>query len=118
MHKGRRVSRNYVYNSVCNNAERLGLHDPDGLLIEKFTPHCCRHWFTTHLRRAGMSREFRQALRGDVVKDAVDIYDHIDLEELRGDYLDKVPQLKPALLCQAADVNIRKPGRQTVFGEY
>jgi len=65
-----------------------------------------------------MSREFRQALRGDVVKDAVDIYDHIDLEELRGDYLDKVPQLRPALLCQADDVDIPKPGRQTVLGMY
>ena len=65
-----------------------------------------------------MSREFRQALRGDVVKDDVDIYDHIDLEELRGDYLDKVPLLKPALLCQATDVDIRKPCRQTVLGIY
>ena len=35
VHKGRRVSRNYVYNIVRNNAERLGFHNPDGLLIEK-----------------------------------------------------------------------------------
>lgn len=35
MHKGRRVSRNYVYNIEHNNAERLGFHNPDGLLIEK-----------------------------------------------------------------------------------
>lgn len=118
VHNGRRVSRNYVYDSVCNNAERVGLHNPDGPLIEKLTPHCGRHWFTTHLRRAGMSREFRQALRGDVVKDAVDIYDHIDLEELRGDYLDKIPQLKTAMLCPAAVEDIQTPGRQTVLGVY
>jgi integrase/recombinase XerD len=85
-----RISRNFVYYTVTNNALRLGIHDPDGLLIEKFTPHCCQHWFTTHLRRAGMSREFRQALRRDVIKDAVDIYDHINLEELRRDYLDRI----------------------------
>ena len=118
VHKGRRVSRNYVYDLVCDNAERIGLHNPDELLIYKFTPHCTRHWFTTHLRRAGMSREFRQALRGDVVKDAVDIYDHIDLEELRGDYLDKIPLLKSAMLCPAAVADLRQPGRQTVLAVY
>lgn len=112
-----RISRNYVYRSVCDNAERAGLHNKDGPLIEKFTPHCCRHWFTTHLRKAGMSREFRQALRGDVVKDAVDIYDHIDLEELRADYLDKIPQLKESL-CQPVPAGQLQPGRQSVLGMY
>jgi len=101
-----RVSRNYVYRSVCENALRLGLHDPDKLLIDKFTPHCCRHWFTTHLSRAGMSRQHLQALRGDVVKDAVDIYDHIDLDGLRGDYLDKIPQLKLARVCPLASSDL------------
>lgn len=115
---GNRIGRNFVYRTVCDNAERVGLHNPDGPLIEKLTPHCGRHWFTTHLRRAGMSREFRQALRGDVVKDAVDIYDHIDLDELRGDYLDKIPQLKTAMLCPAAVEDIPTPGRQTVLGVY
>jgi integrase/recombinase XerD len=115
---GQRISRNFVYNTVTQNAQRLGFHNPDGLLIEKFTPHCCRHWFTTHLRRAGMSREFRQALRGDVVKDAVDIYDHIDLEELRKDYLDKIPQLKPALLCPDVDQDSKQAGRQTILQSF
>jgi integrase/recombinase XerD len=111
-----RISRNFVYNTVTQNAQRLGFHNPDGLLIEKFTPHCCRHWFTTHLRRAGMSREFMQAMRGDVIKDAVDIYDHIDLEELRRDYLDKIPQLKPALLCP--DRDSREAGRQSILQSF
>ena len=115
---GRRISRNFVYRTVTQNAQRLGLHNPDGPLIEKFTPHCCRHWFTTHLRRAGMSREFRQALRGDVVKDAVDIYDHIDLEELKRDYLDKIPQLKPALLCPDTDLDPWHPGKQTTIQSF
>ncbi|UEC43438.1 MAG: hypothetical protein METHAR1v1_1400004 [Methanothrix sp.] len=56
-------------------------------------PHCCRHWFTTHLRRAGMPREFIQGLRGDVRKEAIDIYDHIDRKELRESYLAHIPQL-------------------------
>jgi integrase/recombinase XerD len=115
---GRRISRNFVYKTVTQNAQRLGFHNPDGPLIEKFTPHCCRHWFTTHLRRVGMSREFRQALRGDVIKDAVDIYDHIDLEELRTDYLDKVPQLKHALFCPDVDRDSRQTGRQTILQSF
>lgn len=75
-------------------ATRLGLHNPKSKsLRERFTPHCCRHWFTTHLRRAGMPREFIQELRGDVRRDAIDIYDHIDREELRRSYLAHIPQL-------------------------
>ena len=65
-----------------------------------------------------MSREFRQALRGDVVKDAVDIYDHIDLEELRRDYLDKIPQLKLALFCPDGVRDSKQAGRQTILQSF
>ncbi|MFZ3148641.1 MAG: tyrosine-type recombinase/integrase [Methanothrix sp.] len=75
-------------------AARVGLHDPKSKnLQERFTPHCCRHWFTTHLRRAGMPREFIQELRGDVRRDAIDTYDHIDEDELKVSYLAHIPQL-------------------------
>jgi integrase/recombinase XerD len=40
-----------------------------------------------------MPREFIQELRGDVRKEAIDIYDHIDKKELRESYLANVPQL-------------------------
>ena len=40
-----------------------------------------------------MPREFIQELRGDVRREAIDIYDHIDKEELRKSYLVHVPQL-------------------------
>lgn len=92
-YEGRRISRNYVYNTVTRFASRLGLHDHRGPLNKKFTPHCFRHFFTTHLRRAKMPREFIQELRGDRRKDAVDIYDHIEIEELRKTYLACIPSL-------------------------
>jgi integrase/recombinase XerD len=79
---------------VVQTAERIGLHDPNSERMEDhFSPHCCRHWFTTHLRRAGMPREFIQELRGDVRREAIDIYDHIDKKELRESYLAHIPQL-------------------------
>jgi site-specific recombinase XerD len=53
----------------------------------------CRHWFTIHLRRAGMPRQFIQELRGGVRKEAIDIYDHIYEKELRESYLAHIPQL-------------------------
>ena len=82
--KGGRLNRNGVYLAVTRPAEKIGLHNPNSDRMEDhFSPHCCRHWFTTHLRRAGMSREFIQELRGDVRKEAIDIYDHIDKKELR-----------------------------------
>ena len=91
---GTRLNRNGVYLAVTKPAERLGLHNQGSDRMEDhFSPHCCRHWFTTHLRRAGMAREFIQELRGDVRKEAMDIYDHIDKKELRESYLAHVPQL-------------------------
>jgi len=91
---GDRLNRNGVYTAVTKAAERAGLHNPDSDRMEDhFSPHCCRHWFTTHMRRAGMPREFIQELRGDVRKEAIDIYDHIDRKELRESYLAHIPQL-------------------------
>ena len=62
-------------------------------LEDRFTPHCCRHWFVTHLLRAGMSRDFVKELRGDTRGEAIDIYNHIDKKELRESYLAHIPQL-------------------------
>jgi integrase/recombinase XerD len=92
--KGLRLGGAGVDILVREAAMRVSLHDHNSNRLElKFTPHCCRHWFTTHLRKAGMSREFIQELRGDVRREAFDIYDHIDKEELRESYLAHIPQL-------------------------
>jgi integrase/recombinase XerD len=92
--EGGRLNRNGVYTAVTKAAELVGFHNPDSDRMEDhFSPHCCRHWFTTHLRRAGMPREFIQELRGDVRREAIDIYDHIDLKELKESYLAHIPQL-------------------------
>ena len=91
---GGRLNRNGVYTVVTKAAERAGIHKPESDRMEDhFSPHCCRHWFTTHMRRSGMPREFIQELRGDVRKEAIDIYDHIDKKELRESYLAHIPQL-------------------------
>ena len=92
--KGGRLKRNGVYSMVVKYAEQVGLHDSTSSKPEDhFTPHCFRHWFTTHLRRAGMDREFIKALRGDRRREAIDIYDRIDRQELRRAYLAFMPQL-------------------------
>jgi integrase/recombinase XerD len=91
---GDRLDRGGILMLVRDAARRVGLHNPASDRMEDhFSPHCCRHWFTTHLRRAGMPREFIQELRGDVRKEAIDIYDHIDKKELRESYLAHIPQL-------------------------
>ena len=92
--RGERLNRSGITTLVTKWATYYGLHDPSSKQIEDhFTPHCCRHWITTHLRRAGMSREFIQELRGDARREAIDVYDHIDIGELRREYLDKIPKL-------------------------
>ena len=91
---GDRLDRGGVLLLVAEATRRVGLHNPDSERMEdRFSPHCCRHWFTTHLRRAGMRREFIQELRGDSRREAIDIYDHIDLKELKEAYLAAIPQL-------------------------
>jgi integrase/recombinase XerD len=92
--EGDRLERRGVYDAVVKAAERIGLHDPDSKRMEDhFSPHCCRHWFTTHLIRSGMSRDYVKELRGDARHEAIDIYNHIDKKELRESYLAHIPQL-------------------------
>jgi integrase/recombinase XerD len=90
---GTRITKRTVENSIEKHAERLSLHKPGTRLEDRFTPHCCRHWFVTHLLRAGMSRDFVKELRGDARGEAIDIYNHIDKKELKESYLAHVPQL-------------------------
>ncbi len=91
---GTRLCTHSVYQIVTKHASRLGIHDSKSEDLEgRFTPHCFRHWFTTMLRRGGMRRELIQELRGDSRKDAIDIYDHIDPEELQREYLRCIPAL-------------------------
>jgi len=90
----RRLKRSGVYNSIVYHAKKIGLHNPDSnKLIDHFSPHCFRHWFTTMLLRANMPREYVKELRGDARNEAIDIYHHIDREELRKSYLGCIPQL-------------------------
>ena len=91
---GYRISRTDVYEAVMKAAVRVGLHDSSSDRLEDhFGPHCCRHWFCTHLFRAGMRREYIKELRGDSRKEAFDLYNHIDLKELKEAYLASIPQL-------------------------
>jgi integrase/recombinase XerD len=91
---GSRIKKRSVEEVIEKHAERLGLHNPGAEKLEdRFTPHCCRHWFVTHLLRAGMSRDFVKELRGDTRGEAIDIYNHIDKKELKESYLAHIPQL-------------------------
>lgn len=92
--KGSRLCPDQIERLVEKHASRVGLHDPQSERLEEhFGPHCCRHWFTTHLIRSGMPRDFVKELRGDARHEAIDIYNHIDKNELRESYLAHIPQL-------------------------
>lgn len=89
-----RLSRNGVYQAVVKYAKKLGIHKSKSKRLEDhFGPHCFRHWFTTFLLRNNMPREFVKELRGDSRHEAIDIYHHIDREELRKMYLACIPKL-------------------------
>ncbi|MGQ9507233.1 MAG: tyrosine-type recombinase/integrase [Candidatus Bathycorpusculaceae bacterium] len=89
-----RLSRNGVWTAIVKYAKRLGFHNPNSPRLEDhFGPHCFRHWFTTWLLRNGMPREYVKELRGDKRGEAIDIYYHIDRQELRRAYLAYIPKL-------------------------
>jgi len=91
---GKRLMRSGVYNMVTKQAEKAGFHDPDSRRTEDhFTPHCFRHFFTTMLSRSGIDKDLLKELRGDARRDSMDVYRHIDPEELRKAYLAHVPEL-------------------------
>ena len=56
------------------------LHEQVGILTEE-------------LLRAGMSRDHVKWIRGDAMKESIDIYYHIDVEDVRKSYMAYVPQL-------------------------
>lgn len=91
---GERLGRSGVTDLVVAAAERVGLHDPSSERLEdRFGPHNCRHWFTTHLIRAGMPRDYIKELRGDSKREAIDVYNHIDPKELEDSYMEHMPRL-------------------------
>jgi integrase/recombinase XerD len=91
--KGQRLKSEGVDRIVRIAAERVGLYIASKKLEDRFTPHCCRHWNATHLLKAGMPREHVKWLRGDAMKEAIDIYNHIEPEDVKKSYLVHVPQL-------------------------
>ncbi len=94
-----RLDRNGIYSAITKYATRLGLHDPSSRRLEDhFGPHCFRHWFTTWLLRRGMRREYVKELRGDRRREAIDVYDHLDMDEVRKGVPFVYPQARLYLL--------------------
>lgn len=92
--KRTRLERSQITKKINLYAARVGIHNPRSKRLEdRFSPHYFRHWFTTWLLRNGMPREYVKELRGDSRKDAIDIYNHIDYEDLRIQYLSCIPKL-------------------------
>ncbi len=89
-----RIDKNRVYEDIVKPATALGLHNPDSdKLSDHFSPHAFRHWFTTWLLRNGMPRDYVKELRGDSRSEAIDIYNHLDMEDVREEYLIRIPKL-------------------------
>jgi len=91
--RGQCLSNAGVNTVVRKAAIRAGLHDhKSNRLEDKFTPHCCRHWLVTHLIRGGMPREQVKWIRGDAMREAIDLYNHIDPEDVKRNYLACIPK--------------------------
>jgi integrase/recombinase XerD len=77
---------------VREAARRVGLYNDGFIKLEdKFMPHWCRHWNAAHLLRLGMPRDFVKWLHGDAMKEAIDIYNHINPDDVKKSYLAHIP---------------------------
>lgn len=91
---GGRIHKDYPGQVLAELGAALRLHNPEGPLNQRLSPHCLRHFFTTWLYRAGMDPEYLKWLRGDSLSsEAWEIYNHIDIEEVRIEYLRRIPKL-------------------------
>jgi integrase/recombinase XerD len=86
---GRQLHKDYPGNYLRKVGVQLGIHNPDGSLDEKLTPHCWRWFFTTRMFTAGMCEQYIKYLRGDVLatKAAWEGYLSIDKDLVRMEYL-------------------------------
>ncbi|PWB49615.1 MAG: hypothetical protein C3F06_13665 [Candidatus Methanoperedenaceae archaeon] len=92
--KGGRIHKDAPGMILAELGKKLHLHDPNGPLEQKLSPHTFRHWFTSHLFRAGMNSQYIKFLRGDSMrKESWQIYNHIDIELVRVEYLRCIPQI-------------------------
>jgi integrase/recombinase XerD len=87
--KGERLMGRGIYNIFTKLARASGIQTGG----KHWSVHSTRYAFTTWLLSGKMSREHVQKLRGDSIKDAIDIYHHISDEELRKEYLRAMPIL-------------------------
>jgi len=92
---GKRVHKDHLGRVLARLGEQLGLHDPNtDDLDRKLTPHCFRHFFVTQLFRNGMDPEYIRWLRGDSMEvSSWQIYNHIDTEAVRAEYIKYIPKL-------------------------
>lgn len=92
--KGGRIHKDAPGMIIAELGEKLHLHDKNGTLEMKLTPHCFRHCFTTYLFRAGMNPQYIKFLRGDSLrKESWQIYNRIDIELVRAEYLRCIPKI-------------------------
>jgi len=104
--RGGRIHKDYAGKMIAELGEELGYHDPGGPLCSKLTPHCFRHWFTTWLFRAGMEPEYIKWLRGDSLRaEAWQIYNHIDGDQVRQEYLRCIPAIMQE--SQSKNITVR-----------
>jgi site-specific recombinase XerD len=78
---------------ITKAAIKAGLQDGSGELEQHVTAHCGRHFHGTQLLRAGMPREYVKWLRGDKMREAIDIYNYIDPSDVKKKYLECMPTL-------------------------
>ncbi len=91
--RGGRIHKDLPNRIFAGLGALLGLHTKEGPISGKLTCHCMRHFFVTYLFRAGMKPTYIKWLRGDSIKESWEIYNHVDPEKVREEYVRLVPKL-------------------------
>lgn len=91
--QGKQIGGEILRQNIKKAAIKAGLHDPDGSLCERFSPHCFRHWMTTELVDSGIDGTYVDEIRGDSRDRARDRYHKISDKKLVEMYQKGMPFL-------------------------
>ncbi len=102
VHRGRRISRNYVRDGLSRAVRAAGLVDTEGRPLA-ITPHQLRHTFATTLVNGGITVQALMRLLGHVTAEMSLRYGHLFDSTVRQQYQDALTQVKqrynPAMLA-------------------
>lgn len=91
--RGAMLSRVQIGRRIKEYAVKLGIAEDSRDFHKKFTPHIFRTIFTTEMRNRRMREDILKRIRGDSLRDVMDLYTNVTREQIKEEYDNCIPKL-------------------------